>query len=402
MTLDELDAIVRTSVARAIALLDPADAVAAALPPRPPKQARVAVLAIGKAAAAMARGAQRAWGDRIERTLVITDEAPVGPIEGTLVLAAHPIPDERSEHAAAMALDLARSLAPTDLLVALISGGASALIASPPAGVSLAEKADLVRRLLASGASIRDVNLVRRHLSRVKGGRVAQAAGLARVLSLVISDVIDGALHDVGSGPTVSDPTTLHDARVAFHRFVPNHPLVAAMTESAKPHDIARRRGEILLDPARLGLAVAAQLRAHGLSAVALPADEGSAQEISQRRAAQATTLAPGDALVIPCEPTLILPSSIGRGGRAGWTALATIRALPKDVVLLCAASDGVDGSSGAAGACVRLELASAGTPIDEALATYNDAPLLNALGAMYALPRGHNLTDVHVLARAR
>jgi len=403
----------------ALASLDPARLVHDALPPLPPRRARVVVIAAGKAAVPMAQGALARWPDRIDRALVVG----VDPIAAwsdprvRALAAAHPIPDERSVVAAEAALALAGDLGAGDLLVALISGGASALLASPAAGLSLEEKQVIVATLLDRGAPIRDVNLVRRHLSRVKGGRLARAAIPARVLTLILSDVIGGEAHDIGSGPTVPDPTTIDDARAVLQRYAPELAGASFLDESLKPTTPVpilaaatevpagvRLRARILVDPGSLAAAVRERLELEGVHAVIEGPDEGDAAAVVERRIARAAALAPGEAVVIACEPTLHLPAQRGHGGRAGWVALAAMRRLPDDVALLCAASDGVDGSSGGGGARVTRSAAD-GVPegdIDQALADFDDARIHRALGTqLQGGPTGHNLADVHVLARA-
>jgi glycerate 2-kinase len=429
-----------------LAELDPARLVHDALPPLPPKRSRVRVIAAGKAAGRMTEGALERWGSRIEDALVITVDSDaklrldagsssserrtepspraVAQVSRVDVLhAAHPIPDSRSALAAEEALRRAGELGQDDLLVALISGGASSLLALPPAGVSLVDKQTIVARLLESGAPIRDVNLVRRHISRIKGGRLAAQAAPARVLTLIVSDVIGGAPHDIGSGPTVFDPTTVSDAIAVLRRWSPDlaSPTLLgerahALTESLKPaaaraaEDLAappapRIRARILADPDALARAVASSLNHSGVfRARALPPEQGDALDLARRRVGLARRLAPGEAVVIPCEPTLALPKQRGRGGRAGFIALASMRDLPDGVLLLCAATDGVDGSSGAAGALVARSHASAlnDAAIDAALAAFDDARIHQTLGThIEGGPTGHNLTDLHILARA-
>jgi len=410
-----------------LAALDPVQLVARALPDAPEVPGRVALLAVGKAALAMARGAHQRWPDRIHFSLVVTTAAQlppplplsgVAPPEGRVGGAApfwaagpagHPVPDERSVGAAEAALEMAHGLREGDLLLALISGGASALLAAPPPGVSLADKRALVAAMIDAGAPIQDINLVRRHLSRVKGGRLAAAAAPATVFSLILGDVVGGQPHDIGSGPTVPDPTRVDEARAALARWAPRltH-LAPALGESLDPTAAADRvHHRILADPDALATEIAHALRLAGLAARTAPAEPGDAADMATRRAAQAAALRPGDALVIPCEPTLALPDRRGAGGRCGWIALSTLRALralPPDIAFLCAASDGVDGSSGAAGAIVTRADAERIDPtaIDAALAAFDDAAVHRALGThLGGGPTGHNLTDVHVLARA-
>jgi glycerate 2-kinase len=401
-----LRAVLTAAFSEALVTLSPERLVRAALPPLPPKRARVIVIAAGKAAPAMAAGALARWPDRLERALVVTVAAAPGSPPGlmdrvTLRTAAHPVPDERSVAAAEEALRLAASLGPADLLLALVSGGASALLASPPEALGLAGKQALVTGLLDRGVPIREVNLVRRHFSRVKGGRLARAAGGARVLTLLMSDILGGASHDIGSGPTVPDPTTAAEARAVLASAGLASP--PGLDESVKPGEI-RTRVQVIADPGALAREVAEALVRRGLRAVVDEPDEGDAHALADRRAARALTLAPGEAVVIATEPTLRLPATRGSGGRAGWVALATMTQLPEDVALLCGASDGVDGSSGAGGALVtRADAERAGAAaIQVALAIFDDASVHRALGThLPGGPTGHNLADVHIVARA-
>lgn len=242
----------------AIVSLDPAALVERALPARPPKNARVAVLSVGKAALAMARGVFARWSaDPVDALVVTVDGVDLGEAaqgcaapapQLTLLHAGYPLPDLRSVAAADRALALVRSLGDRDLCVALISDGASSLLAAPPPSVTLADKCALVAELLGAGAPISDVNLVRRHLSRVKGGRILAAAGASRVLTYILGDVPGAAAHDVGSGPTVFDPTTLDDARAALARWAPSRfeAFEPHLDESQKPAFPLRARWHFL------------------------------------------------------------------------------------------------------------------------------------------------------------
>jgi glycerate 2-kinase len=215
-----------------------------------------------------------------------------------------------------------------------------------------------------------------------------------------VSDVLGGEPHDVGSGPTVADPTTVAEARAVLEKAGIAEP--PGMTESVRAGEL-RARTQILADPPALARALAAALERRHLHATVEGPDEGDAADVALRRAARAATLAPGEAAVIATEPTLRLPPARGRGGRAGWVALATMGRLPADVALLCAASDGVDGSSSAGGALVtRADAERAGArAIEDALASFDDASVHEALGTrLTGGPTGHNLADVHVVAR--
>ena len=405
--------------------------VAQALPPLPPKRARVIVVAIGKAAIPMMQGALDRWPDRVERGLVVTmarsaqpsssEAAPMRspadvatalqpnvdaalPANVEVLACPHPIPDDRSLAAAERALAIVRGLDLPDLVLALVSGGASSLVAAPLEGVSLDDKRAAVRDLLESGASIREVNLVRRHASRIKGGGLLSAAAPARVLTLAVSDVIGGGLHDIGSGPSVPDPTTLDEARATLRRFAPSWEPRLALRESLKPEGAPRWRAQVIAGPTIFGERVRDRLLASGLRARLLGPEEGDAAAIATKRVEQAKALAPGEALVIPCEPTLRLPKDHGVGGRAGWVALRALADLPSDVAFLCGATDGSDASTGSAGAIVTGALRDECAPaeIERALAAFDDAPLHARLGTRIdGRATGLNFADVHVLARA-
>lgn len=409
--LDALVAALRGAFQSALAGFSLRSLVAEALPPLPPKRALVRVVAAGKAALPMMLGALDRWPDRVERGLVVTtpradEERTSLPEHVERMEAPHPIPDERSVVAAARALSLASGLDTPDLLLVLISGGASSLMAAPVEGFSLDEKQSMVRDLLESGAGIRDVNLVRRHVSRIKGGRLAAIAAPARVLTLAVSDVIGGELHDIGSGPSVPDPTTLDEARAALRRFAPAWEGRAPLRESLKREAAPRWRAQVIAGPSIFGEHVRDHLRAAGFpSARLLDPEEGDAETIALRRTDQARALSPGEALVIPCEPTVRLPPDHGAGGRAGWVALRALEGLPDDVALLCGATDGADASSRSGGALVTAATRRACPPerVQQALTRFDDAPLHEALGTLLpGRPTGLNFADVHVLARCK
>ena len=194
----------------AVAAAQPARLMRGRLPSRPP--GRTVVLGAGKAAAAMARALEQEWHRPLDG-LVVTRYGHGVPCESIEVVeAGHPLPDARGSAAAARALALARELGKDDLLIALISGGGSALLSLPAEGLTLEDKQAVSRSLLRCGARIEEINSVRKHLSAIKGGRLAAAAHPARVVSLLISDVPGDDPTAVASGPTVPDPTTFADA----------------------------------------------------------------------------------------------------------------------------------------------------------------------------------------------
>ena len=409
VALSDMEGLVRRAFDEAVRGASLRAIVFEALPPLPPKRAVVRVIAIGKAAVPMMEGALDRWPDRVDRGLVVTVEPsspPSLPDHVEILFASHPIPDARSVAAAERAIELVRGLGTADLFVALVSGGASSLVSAPPVGASLGDKGALVRDLLESGATIRDVNLVRRHASRIKGGRLAAAAAPARVLTLAVSDVIDGGVHDIGSGPTVPDPTTLDDARAVLRRHAPAWEDRFPLEESLKLDAAPRWRARVVAGPIQFAERLRDRLTRAGIAAPrVVAAEEGDAEIIAARRIEQARALAPGEAIVIPCEPTLRLPAKHGLGGRAGWIALRALASLPDDVVLLCGATDGTDGSSGSAGAIVSAlrRAACDSDRVAAALAAFDDGPLHAALGSRIdGGATGVNFADVHVLARLR
>ena len=174
---------------------------------------RILVLGCGKAGAAMAQVVEEILGDRISAGLVVVKDGHLAPTRRiSIVEAGHPVPDDRGQRAAARLLELAASAGPRDLVLFLVSGGGSALTPAPAPPVTLAEKQAVTRALLGAGATIGELNAVRKHLSRFKGGQLARAASPALVLTLVLSDVIGDPLDVIASGPTAPDPSTFGDA----------------------------------------------------------------------------------------------------------------------------------------------------------------------------------------------
>ena len=202
----------------AVAAADPRSVLAAHLPDKP--GGRCIVVGAGKSAALMAAALEDAWPDVPLEGTVVTRYGHAVPTRRIEVIeASHPVPDANSERGARRLLERVRGLRADDLVVALISGGASALCAAPAPGLTLADKQAVNRALLACGANISEMNCVRKHLSAIKGGRLAAAAAPARVVTLAISDVPGDDPAVIGSGPTVPDPTTFADARAILTRY---------------------------------------------------------------------------------------------------------------------------------------------------------------------------------------
>jgi hydroxypyruvate reductase len=400
MTPAALRGALRAAFERAVASVDLEARVRAAMPRIPPGVRAGAIVAIGKAAPAMARGALAEADERFVRALVIAPdgtEARLADPRVELLRSAHPDPDERSVAAARRALEVVRG---ADFVVALVSGGASSL-ACMPAGVTLARYVRVVRALLLGGAAVKDVNMVRRHLCAIKGGGLARAAA-GPVVTLVASDVIGGEACDVGSGPTAPDPTTGVQARAVLRRYAPRL-APPPLKRTLRPSDASARRLRVhfVARPDDLARALARELGAAFKRVRVLAPSLAPAEVLARDYAARARTLRAGDAVVRAAEPSVRVDvPRPGRGGRCTHLAALVAAELPAGVAFLAGASDGVDGTSGTAGAVVDATLDRRRLP--HALAAFSTGPLLLGAGAALALcPTGTNLADVHVLARS-
>ncbi|MCH4270646.1 glycerate kinase type-2 family protein [Kerstersia gyiorum] len=331
---------------------------------------RVVVIGAGKASAAMAAALEQAWDGPLSG-LVVTrygHAVPCRQIE--IIEAAHPVPDDAGAAAAQRMLAQVAGLGPDDLVIGLFSGGGSALLAAPLAGISLADKQALSRALLASGASISEINCVRRHLSAIKGGRLAAACHPAQIINLLISDVPGDDPADVASGPTVADASTCEQAQAILQRYgieppVPvQHVLASQAAESCKPGDPALPAisTHLVATPRMALLAAAAAAREAGIPAWILgDAIEGEAREVARAMAGIALSCARyGEPFAAPCvllsggETTVTLRGQ-GRGGRNVEFLLALALALrgQAGIHALAADTDGVDGQEPVAGAII-------------------------------------------------
>ncbi|MEE8445307.1 MAG: glycerate kinase [Alphaproteobacteria bacterium] len=385
----------------------------------PPPGGRTVVVGAGKAAAAMARAVENNWPGALSGIVV----APYGhavPCDRIEVIeAAHPVPDAAGVEAARRLLDAVAALGPDDLVIALMSGGGSALLASPAPGITLADKQALTTALLKSGAPIGEMNAVRKHLSAIKGGRLATAAWPAPVTTLVVSDVPGDDPATVASGPTLGDATTLAEARAILDaRGIAVPPAIARhlekdRSETPGPDDtrFAANTSQIVARAADALAAAAACADAAGVEALILSDDiEGAAHEVAQRQAALALDrIAAGQAMVLLSggETTVRIEGDAdgAAGGRNTEFALALALSLNgrSGISALACDTDGIDGAAGAAGAVIGPDTLARATRLGldapGALARHQSAPLFRALGALVETgPTRTNVNDFRAI----
>ena len=391
----------------------PSLCVPAHLPRRP--KGRTIVIGAGKASGAMARAVEDHWEGPLEG-LVVTrygHKLPTTRIE--VVEARHPVPDAAGREAAARILKLVQGLTPDDLVLCLISGGGSALLALPAEGLTLEDKQAVNKALLKSGATIGEMNAVRKHLSSIKGGRLAVAAAPARVVALMISDVPGDDPSVIASGPTVADPTSSEDALAIIEKYgipVPQviiERLRVKAGETPKPGDARLAKVEnIMIATPQMSLeAAAAVARAAGVMPVILGnAIEGEARDvglvhagIARQCADHAQPAAPPCVLLSGGETTVTLKGK-GKGGRNTEFLLALGLALDGDprIFALAADTDGVDGSEDNAGALLYPDTlaraASKGVNAKALLADNDPWTFFEAIGDL--LVTGPTLTNVN------
>ena len=333
--------------------------------PAPPR-GRTMVLGAGKAAAAMAKAVEDNWPGPLGGLVVTRDGHGVPCRRIEVVEAAHPVPDRRGQAAALRILDLARGMGADDLVLCLISGGASALLSLPAPGVTLADKQDIAARLLISGATIAEINCVRKHLSGIKGGRLGVTARPASVLTLAISDVAGDDPSVIGSGPTVADPSSFADALAVLEKYAIVPPAVIAdglrgrADETPKPGDqcLSHARFELVASPADALEAAAALARARGYRAVVLgDAVEGEARAVA-REHAEITLRTDEPSVLVSGGETWVRVRGGGRGGRNAEYLLALALALDgrAGVHAIACDTDGIDGTEANAGCVIGPE----------------------------------------------
>lgn len=396
---------------RAVAVADPMQSLAPYLPARP--EGRVVVIGAGKASARMAEAVEAEWGPC--EGLVITRYGYARPCAGIeIVEAAHPVPDAAGLAATARMLQLVEGLGEGDMVLALMSGGASSLLVQPAGEMTLADKQAVNAALLASGAPIGQMNVLRKHLSRVKGGQLAAAAYPARLHALLISDVPGDDPGMIGSGPTVGEASTSAEALDIVARYGIDLPasaqaVLAGQSGVVAPEDarLSRVENVIYAAPVQSLEAAAEVARAEGISVRILgDALEGEARDVARDHAALAREvqagLAPGDApvLLLSGGELTVTRRGNGVGGPNAEYALALALALEgaAGIHALACDTDGVDGAAEVAGAIIGPETlaqaASAGVDPEQALAINDAHGFFGSIGGQVVT--GPTLTNVN------
>ncbi|MBI4513957.1 MAG: glycerate kinase [Gemmatimonadetes bacterium] len=336
---------------------------------------RIALVGAGKAAAVMSAAVEEILGDRLDEGLVVTKYGHVAPLKRVrLHEAGHPVPDEAGLKGARAILEIATRAGPEDLILCVLSGGASALLPAPAAGIRLQEKQEMTRRLLECGATIDEMNAVRKHISVIKGGQLARAAYPAAFVSLILSDVIGDRLDVIASGPTAADPSTFQDAHGVLRKYELTARVPASMQtriergtrgevpETPKPGDpiFDRVRNVIIGNNRRALEAAREEAERRGYHATILSHSiQGEARAAAAAQAAIAREIVrhgrpvPRPACVIAGGETTVTVRGQGLGGRNQEFALAAaldIQGL-EGVLILSGATDGTDGRTDAAGA---------------------------------------------------
>ena len=391
------------------------------------KIGKIVVVGCGKAAAPMAGAVEEILGDRVSRGVVVTKYGHVQPTSRIRIHeAGHPVPDEAGMAGAQAVLDSVQGLAPEDLVLVLISGGGSALTPAPVKGITLTEKQDLTKALLACGADIREINTLRKHVSRFKGGQLARAAQPARVVTLILSDIVGDPLDAIASGPTVPDPTTYADALAILDKYrirgqipgtIRSHLEAGAhgyVPETPKPGESLFARVRDLMVGSNFQALEAARDEALALGFTPMILSsfiEGETREIARMHVALArevqrsgNPVRPPACLISGGETTVTLRGA-GKGGRNQEFVLAAaldIAGLP-GTVILSAGTDGTDGPTDAAGALADGETCGRALTMSldprVALDTNDAYPFFETLGDLIITgPTKTNVMDVRLV----
>ena len=397
----------------AIAAAAPGLRVPAVLPDAP---ARAIVVGAGKASAAMAKAVEDAWPDTALSGVVVTRygyEVPCERIE--IVAAAHPVPDAAGCKAAIRVVEAARTAGPDDLVLALISGGGSALLTAPAGKISFEDKQEVNRILLRSGADIVEMNTIRKHISMVKGGRLAEAAYPAKLLTVLISDVPGDDPAVIASGPTVPDPSTFAEAMAIVEKYKMDLPasvlshLKAGADETPKPGDRIFEKAAIVYaaKPDKSIEAAAEVARAAGYAVIDLgDRVEGEAREVGREHAELALTCKagsgkePAPCVILSGGETTVTMKGDGRGGRNTEYLLGVAERLngAEGIYAVACDTDGVDGSEDNAGAFIDpttlARAAESGLSVTQALANNDAYSLFENIGDL--LVTGPTFTNVN------
>lgn len=383
---------------------------------------RIFVVGAGKAGGTMARAAERVLGRRIAAGCVaVKDGDPAKSRRIDLRPSGHPVPDERGVAAAARITELCAAAGATDLVVCLLSGGASALLPAPAPPVTLAEKQETTKLLLACGANIHQINTVRKHISTLKGGHMAKLAAPARVVSLILSDVVGDQLDVIGSGPSAPDESTFADALAVLDLYDLRARVPASVREklengrtedeTPKPGDplFARVENVIVGSNQKSLEAAAAKARALGYRTMILASTiEGETRDVARMHAAIARQIRLSGqplrppACVISGGETTVTIRGAGKGGRNQEFALAAAIDIAglRDTLILSAGTDGTDGPTDAAGAMADGDTCRRST-VDpaQALAVNDSYSFFGKLGDLVMTgSTGTNVMDLHLL----
>ena len=374
-----------------MAAADPLQILAPHLPP-PPKGGTF-VAAAGKAAASMALAVESRWTGPLEGVAVTRYRHGLQTKRIRVVEAGHPVPDEAGEHAATEILAAARELGPDDMLLALISGGASSLLSLPAPGISMAQLKGVTAQLLRSGAEIREMNTVRKHLSAIAGGRLA-AATRARVVALIISDVVGDDPTHIGSGPCAADPTTVDDAKAVLSKYGIRYD--GAFSESPKS---VRAENKVIATAYRSLEAAAEVFRRNGIRPeIVGDTITGEAREVGRDMARLARATEGPAALISGGECTVTIENQGGRGGRCSEFLLA-LGIESGGLWAIAADTDGIDGSEDNAGAILTPDSMKRGQDPLGFLARHDSYGFFSELGDLVVTgPTRTNVNDYRAI----
>ena len=402
----------------ALRAADPQEGIRRALPQfqhlLDPSYDHIYVVGAGKASAAMAQAVERILAKRITSGLINTKHGHLAKLKRIqLNECAHPVPDQAGVDGARRIAQIAAQATENDLVICLISGGASALLPLPAPGLTLEDKQQVTRQLLACGANIHEINTVRKHLSAIQGGQLAALAAPAQLLTLVLSDVIGDDLSVIGSGPTVPDYSTYSEARaiLAHFRITPPPAVQKHLEQAAQENPTTLPNAQtIIIGGNRLAVdaAAAEAERRHYHPLVLSTTIEGETRDVARMHAAIAREVsetgrpAKAPACLISGGETTVTLTGEGLGGRNQEFVLAAALDLPAGTVVLSAGTDGTDGPTDATGAIAdstTLQKAKArGLDPRASLNGHNAYPFFDALGDLIKTgPTGTNVMDIRL-----